>query len=54
MIGGAICVACAAWFSSQLPVIRTAIRPTYIRLGILPEVAVAVESASNLLTPPED
>jgi MFS family permease len=54
MIGGAICIACAAWFSSQLPVIRAAIRPTYIRLGILPEVAVAVQSASSLLTPPEE
>jgi MFS family permease len=51
MIGGAICIAGAAWFTLQLPAIRSAIRPVYVRLGILPEAA-AVQTA--LLTPPED
>lgn len=53
MIGGALCIAGAAWFVSQLPAIRASIRPTYIRLGILPETAAAVNTASSLLTPPE-
>ena len=51
MIGGIICIAGAAWFTFQLPAIRSGIRPVYVRLGILPE---AVQSASTLLTPPED
>jgi MFS family permease len=54
MIGGLICIAGAAWFSLQLPAIRSAVRPVYVRLGILPEVMTAVQSASALLTPPED
>ena len=54
MIGGLICIAGAAWFSFQLPAIRSAVRPVYVRLGILPEVATAVQSASTLLTPPEN
>jgi predicted MFS family arabinose efflux permease len=54
MIGGFLCIAGAVWFSSQLPTIRAAIRPTYVRLGILPEAIAGVQSARNLLTPPED
>jgi MFS family permease len=52
MIGGLICIAGAAWFTLQLPAIRSAVRPVYVRLGILPEAAV--QTASTLLTPPED
>ena len=54
MIGGCLCIAGAAWFVMQLPAIRSAVRPVYVRLGILPDVAAAVEAASTLLTPPED
>jgi MFS family permease len=53
-IGGLVCIAGAAWFTFQLPAIRSGIRPVYVRLGILPEAAVAGQSASTLLTPPED
>ncbi len=53
MIGGCICIAGAAWFTFQLPKIRSGIRPVYVRLGILPEAA-AGQIASPLPTPPED
>lgn len=35
LIGGAACVAGAAWFASRLPVLRDAIRPIYVERGII-------------------
>jgi MFS family permease len=37
MIGGALCIAGAAWFRSRLSEIRRVVRPIYVQLGILPE-----------------
>lgn len=37
-IGGAACMAGAAWFASRLPVIRQTIRPVYLKKGILPNL----------------
>jgi MFS family permease len=51
---GAIVVVSSLWFSRQLPAIRAEVRPLYIKLGILPEMAMAVQQASALQTPPED
>jgi MFS family permease len=51
---GAIVLAASLWFSRRLPAIRTEVRPLYIKLGILPEMALAVHQASALQTPPED
>jgi MFS family permease len=48
MIGGGACVLGAAWFVTQLKRIRQQIRPIYIRLGILPEMATGIETASVL------
>jgi MFS family permease len=48
VISGTACIAGALVFLTQLPSIRVLIRPIYIRLGILPEVAVGVQQASNL------
>ena len=53
VIGGSICLAGSVWFASRLPSIRDFVRPIYIQLGILPEVALGVQSASSLQTPPE-
>jgi MFS family permease len=41
--GGALCLAGAAWFASQLPAIRHVIRPIYRELGILPAVPAVEE-----------
>lgn len=36
MVAGAACLGAAFWFWRQLPAIRTAVRPRYVELGILP------------------
>ena len=51
---GAICLAGAVWFYWKLPEIRRVIRPIYRELGILPQIAEGIESATILQTPPEN
>jgi fucose permease len=53
MVGGSCCVLGAMWFARALPDIRAAIRPIYVRLGILPEMAAGIGSAAELSVPPE-
>ncbi len=50
---GIACVLGAIWFRSRLPRIREVVRPVYIRMGILPEIALGVQQASVLTEPPE-
>jgi len=52
-LGGSCCIAGALWFASALPAIRRAVRPIYVRLGILPEVATGIANAAELTVPPE-
>jgi MFS family permease len=51
--GGALCIAVATWFSIQLKYVRRIVRPIYIQLGIIPEVAEGLQAAASLQTPPE-
>ena len=53
LLSGVLCLATAAWFSRELPEIRALVRPIYVRMGILPEVAQGLQSAANLMAPPE-
>jgi MFS family permease len=53
LLSGVLCIATAAWFARELPAIRLLVRPIYMRMGILPEVAQALQSTTNLMTPPE-
>ena len=53
-ISGMCCLGGAFWFYKQLPEIREAVRPIYRTLGILPEVAVGIETATELSLPPEE
>ena len=53
LLGGICCLAGAAWFATELPLIRIAVRPIYIRMGILPQVAVGIADAAELSVPPE-
>ncbi len=48
MIGGAICVCGAGWFAMQLPAIRKLVRPIYQQIGIIPEVAQGIQTATAL------
>jgi MFS family permease len=54
MVSGSICIAGAAWFASQLSIIRELVRPIYKTLGIIPEIAAGIQNASVLQTPPEE
>jgi MFS family permease len=53
LLGGACCLLGAAWFARELPPIRVAVRPIYVKLGILREVATGLGDASELSVPPE-
>jgi predicted MFS family arabinose efflux permease len=48
MVGGVCCVIAAAWFWRELPNIRHLVRPIYVNLGILPEVATGLQSAAEM------
>ncbi|HEY6475170.1 MAG TPA: MFS transporter [Polyangia bacterium] len=53
-LGGIVCLVGAALFFRVLPEVRRHARPTYQRLGILPEVAEGLRSASQPPITPED
>jgi MFS family permease len=53
-IGGVACIAGAAFFAGRLREIRRFIRPIYIELGILPEVARGIQAAAALQVPPQE
>ena len=48
VFGGICCAAGALWFARGLKELRDAIRPIYRRMGILPQVAAAVEATGRL------
>ena len=48
LISGVCCLAGAAWFASQLKYLRTLVRPIYVELGIIKEVARGMQAASSL------
>ncbi|MDP4240735.1 MAG: MFS transporter [Bacteroidota bacterium] len=54
IIGGAACIAGGLIFMRKLPEIKKSIRPIYIRLGILHEVASGIQTATELTSPPEE
>ena len=53
-LGGAACIAGAALFARGLPRLREQVRPIYQQAGILPQVAVAVQTSAQLTAPPEE
>jgi MFS family permease len=53
IVGGLCCIVGALWFARALPEIRRAVRPIYVRLGILPEMASGLANAAELSVPPE-
>ena len=46
-IGGAVCLLGALVFYRRLPELRRLVRPVYVRMGILPEVAEGIRTASE-------
>jgi MFS family permease len=47
-LGGICCILGAAWFFMGLEELRKSIRPIYRRIGILPQITTASETASTL------
>jgi MFS family permease len=48
LMGGLACVAGGLFFAWRLSYLRTLVRPIYSRMGIIPEVAAGVQSATDL------
>jgi MFS family permease len=53
IFGGLGCILGALWFAASLPSLRRDVRPIYIRIGILPEIATGIQNTSELSVPPE-
>ena len=48
MICGSICITGAALFTARLPQLRRSVHPIYVKLGVLPEMATGIQSASDM------
>ncbi len=54
IIGGIVCVLGALIFARKLAELRKMVHPIYVRLGIISEVAVGIQKATELTVPPEE
>jgi MFS family permease len=46
-IGGAVCLIGALVFYKKLPALKKIVRPVYVRMGIIPEVAEGIQTGSE-------
>ena len=53
LFGGIGCLLGAAWFAMTLSDLRKDVRPIYVKIGILPEVAKGLQQSTELTVPPE-
>lgn len=53
IIGGVCCMLGSLIFASRLSILREMIRPIYVRMGIIPEVAQGIQTATELTAPPK-
>ena len=53
LVSGICCIGGALWFAKTLPALRRDVRPIYVRMGILPQVASGLQKTSELTVPPE-
>jgi len=47
IFGGIICLSGAAIFYWRLPVLRRFVRPIYVKMGIIPEIATGIQTATE-------
>jgi len=47
LAGGAISIISAFYFFRKLPQLKDLVRPIYVRMGIIPEVATGLQTASE-------
>lgn len=52
LFGGIGCILGALWFATSLPALRRDVRPIYVRIGILPEMAASIHQTSEMTVPP--
>jgi len=48
LLGGATSILVGAWFATRITGLREIVHPIYVRMGIIPEVATGLQSASEL------
>jgi predicted MFS family arabinose efflux permease len=53
LFGGIGCLLGAVWFATTLSNLRKDVRPIYVKIGILPEVAKGIQQSTELSVPPE-
>jgi MFS family permease len=51
LLGGLGCLVAAVAFAWNLPALRTQIRPIYVQLGIIPELATGLQVATEPAVP---
>jgi len=51
LIGGITCVMGSTFFAYRLPALRKIVRPIYVKMGIIPEIASGIHSATELTMP---
>lgn len=54
LISGTTCLAGALIFLKKLPELKTIVRPVYVKMGIIPEVAKGIETASEPVADSDD
>jgi MFS family permease len=54
LLSGVGCVAGGLLFALELPRLRSLVRPIYVRLGVVPEVARGMQAAAELTRPPQE
>ena len=54
LLGGIACVLGSLLFARKLPALREIVRPIYVRMGIIPEVAKGIQTATELTVPPKN
>ena len=52
LFGGIGCILGALWFARSLPALRRDVRPIYVKIGILPELATGIQQSTELSVPP--
>jgi MFS family permease len=53
IFGGLLCIIGAVIFATRLPKLKKLIHPIYVKLGIISEVAIGIQTATELNVPPE-
>ena len=54
IVGGSVSFLASILFAMKLPAIRKATHPIYRKMGIIPEVALGIDSVTEFSRPPED